>query len=216
MSAFSLLRDPRTLKRTDDNVRLSPATKASVSPPMTAIVLAPGWDNEMHKTIINLANVQYDLSIIFVCAEPDVRDPLNELLLRYKHTMPRFSVFCPKDRLTVLEGLTAGLQCTKTEFVCTLLGGDMVHMFAFDGVAAAVADSDADCCTFHQLKMNKLGWAQEVGWRKPVWRTQYLVQRGGFAGSDGRTLVDLESCVLGTVPDGRRIDSDDVLFCGLE
>jgi hypothetical protein len=177
----------------------------------TVVVLVPSYEFSIIRTIASLANVHYDLKIVFVCFDPDMYEHLSNQLTQYKFVLPPFAIFAPKRKLTIREGVTAGLQDVKSEFVCLMLAGDMLHMCTFERLAAAVNERSAFCYTSRQLFVNSYGWALNQDRRKSVWRFDYLVQHADFL-RQPVDIHDFEQDIQIRVPKEQQFDLDDVLF----
>lgn len=212
MSAYSLMRDPRTLKLSDAKVVLSPASRSSVQVPFTVVVLVRTVDSVFFKTLLSLANVLYELEVIFVCTEPSAYTPLAAQLAAYRHLLPKVSVFRPTGRLSLLDSVTAGLQDARGQFVCILTSGDFVHMHAFERLSKAVDQQTADCCRAPQFYVNSHGWAVNLGGSKTVWRLDYILAQYGRLSTQLKTLKELEQALSADTAAGRQVEIDDVLF----
>jgi hypothetical protein len=197
----------------DGSMRLQHArelTPADVRPEITVLVIAGAY-YDVFRPSVSLANVHYPINVIIVCLDPENRDEVVWFPRRYISVMPRFRVFEPEKKLTVREGMNAGLQSITTPYVFVMGSNSMVHSRAFECLTEQ--HLNCDWVEARRFDITRLGWVRHsVDTFKPLWKTSHVISRGGFRGEG--SVTDIEQAMLNEPANAPHARLDAVLFFG--
>lgn len=214
-SGYSLIRDPRVMYVEDSGCsRLQPvsARQADAKQPEVTVLVVAAEYHDVFRPMVSLANVHYPVNVVVVCLDPEHRDEVVWIPWRYAHSMPRFRIFEPKEKLTICEGMNAGLQSVDTPYVCVLGSGAMMHMLALEVMIENIGS--CDYIESRRFELSPLGWAKySTDLFKPIWKTDCVIRNGGFRG-DGDDHEIEEALMSRVAPAATRARLDAVLFFG--
>jgi hypothetical protein len=214
-SGFSLVRDLRVLYVEDSGgsrlQHVDLPELGSSRPEVTVIIVAAEY-HDVFNPLVSIMNVHYPINAVIVCLDPEHRDEVVWIPWRYAHSMPRFKIFEPKEKLSVCDGMNAGLQSVDTPYVCVLGSGAMLHMLALECLTANVGS--CDWIEARRFKLSAMGWAQySTDLFKPLWKTDCIIRNGGFQGSGDDHEIE-ESLMARAAPAAAHARLDSVLFFG--
>jgi hypothetical protein len=147
---------------------------------ITAIVVA-STNDEALGALSTLAGSALPPKIILVCLDPDRAEELAWFPTAYSYMLPGISFFVPGKRLSVGEGMLAGLQNVRTKYFFVIGPYGLIHTDTPMYISAELAKGDYDIFYARRFKVNKHGWAlYQTNRLKPIWRTNYVIYKGAF------------------------------------
>jgi len=182
LSVYSLTRDPRILHVSENDAMMFKPPPDNLPSPLdiTAIVVA-STNDEALGALSTLAGSALPPKIILVCLDPDRAEELAWFPTAYSYMLPGISFFVPGKRLSVGEGMLAGLQNVRTKYFFVIGPYGLIHTDTPMYISAELAKGDYDIFYARRFKVNKHGWAlYQTNRLKPIWRTNYVIYKGAF------------------------------------
>lgn len=213
LSAYSLSRDRRVLTiDNDESTRLEPVPQNLPAPTrLTAVIIVENAEEALHG-MTTVASAPYPPKVVVVCLDPENMKEITWFPSRYSHVLPQVDIFTPKESLSIRDGMRAGLQSVRTPYFFVLGAYGMMHADAGSYITLKLTGNLVDILSVKRFGINKFGWAHYMPdkW-KPVWRTNYLIHKGGFR--DGGDIAEIEQTTFDEIKDEAKcVTSNMVLF----